>query len=68
MAKVRVKIDIQLLQTHLSAEDKRPTSEAEVLQFLRDSGFTPTGDAWTVDEKDLGQLDPAEVVEVIRLD
>jgi hypothetical protein len=68
MAKVRVRINLSLLQAHLSAEDKRPTSEAEVRQFLLDSGFAPEGDAWIVEEKDLGQVDPSEVVEVERLD
>ena len=49
------------------AADKRPISEAEVRQFLVDSGFTPDGDGWVAEEKDLGQLDPSEVMQVKRL-
>ncbi len=68
MAKVRVKIDLLLLQQHLSEADKCPTTEVEVRQFLADSGFTPLGDSWVVEEKDLGQLDPSEVLEAEALD
>ncbi|HEX4792931.1 MAG TPA: hypothetical protein VH370_04010 [Humisphaera sp.] len=65
---MRVKIDLSLLQEHLSEADKRPTTEAEVRQFLLDSGFMPLHDSWVVEEKDLGQLDPSEVLEVEALD
>lgn len=68
MSRVRVTINLSLIQSNLSTADKRPISEAEVRQFLVDSGFTPDGDGWIVEEKDLGQLDPSEVMQVKRLD
>jgi hypothetical protein len=68
MAKLRVKIDLSLLRENLSQEDRQPTSESQVRQFLLDSGFIPDGELWTVDEKDLGQLKPSEVLEVEPLE
>lgn len=62
MGKVRVQIDLLLLREHLSAADKRPISDEAVRRFLIDSGFTPDGDYWIAEEKDLGQLDPSEVL------
>ena len=68
MSRVRVTINLSLLQSSMSAADKNPVSEAEVRQFLVDSGFTPEGVCWIVEEKDLGQLDPSEVTHAKRLD
>jgi hypothetical protein len=68
MARLKVRILLPLLQVHLSNEDKVPITDGEVRQFLLDSGFTPDGEYWIVDEKDLGQLDPSEVAEAMPID
>ena len=62
MGNVKVKIDLLILRENLSAADQRPVSDEAVRQFLIDSGFIPEGDYWIVEEKDLGQLDPSEVL------
>jgi hypothetical protein len=59
----RVKINLELVQSHLAREDQREVSGEEVRRFLLDSGFQPAGDWWTVNEKALGALDPSEVSE-----
>jgi len=48
----------------MSKEEGRPLSDDEIRQWLVDAGFTPSGDRWQVAERDLGQLDPAEVKSV----
>lgn len=65
---MRVKLDLPLLRIHLAAEDQQMISEEAIRQFLIDSHFSPHNEWWIVEEKDLGQLDPSEVVEVERLD
>jgi hypothetical protein len=57
-----VEIDIAVLTAHLSKEEGRPVPEDEVRQWLSDAGFTPDGNRWIVNEADLGQLDPSEVL------
>jgi hypothetical protein len=64
----RVKINVALVQSHLSRDDRRDVSETEVLQFLRDSGFVPQGNWWIVKEAALGALDPSEVTEAEIMD
>lgn len=59
----RVRIDLALVQSHLSRDDGRDVSETEVRQFLRDSGFVQQGGWWYVNEAALGALDPSEVTE-----
>lgn len=62
--KLCVKLNIPLLRANLSKEDARDTSEAEVLLWLQAAGFIRDGEWWIVDEKDLGQVDPSEVLEI----
>ena len=56
-----VDIDLSILGAHLSKEEGRPVSEAEVRQWLLDARFRPYQRMWIVAEPDLGQLDPSEV-------
>ena len=58
----QIHIDLGLLRNNLSREEGRDVSDAEVGGWLNDSGFKPTGDGWTVEESNLGQLDPSEVI------
>ena len=62
--KLLIRIDIASLRTNMSKEEGRPLSDDEIRQWLVDAGFTPSGDRWQVAERDLGQLDPAEVKSV----
>jgi hypothetical protein len=65
MARLRVHIRLDLLRAHLSAEDRQPKSEADVLTWLGEAGFgRADGPWWLVDELDLGQLRSAEVIAV----
>ena len=66
--RLRIRIDLDLLRSNLSREDRQPKSEQEVRQFLIDSGFQPDGEFWMVEEENLGQLDPSEVSEVQPID
>ena len=60
-----VRIDLARLQANLSAQVRRPLAESEVLDWLRDAGFTRvSSDHWLVAEPDLGHLLPAEVLGV----
>jgi hypothetical protein len=59
-----VQLDLAVLREHLSREDRRAVSEAEVRRWLQDAGFTPRGDRWVVNERDLGQVEPSEVISV----
>ena len=59
--RVIVDIDLAAVAANLSKEDGRPVTEAEVLRWLFDAGFTPHGRRWIVDEPDLGQVDTSEV-------
>jgi hypothetical protein len=65
--RIEVKIDLPALIAHLSREEGRGLSQAEVLQWLEDAGFTRAGEWWAVAEADLGQLDPSEVLDVRRV-
>ena len=62
--RLRVKLNIPELIAHLTREEKRPVREDDVIQWLKDAGFTAAGDAWIVAEADLGHLDPSEVISV----
>ena len=64
MKRLRIRINLALLRANVSEADARAWSEAEVLQWLQDAGFTADGDWWIAGESDLGQLDPAEVTAV----
>jgi hypothetical protein len=56
-----IEIDIPVVVAHLSREEGRDVTEADVRQWLLDAGFTPRGGRWIVNEPDLGQMDPSEV-------
>jgi hypothetical protein len=66
--RLRVKLNVPVLIAHLTREEQRPVREDEVVRWLRDAGFTASGDAWIVAEADLGHLDPSEVISVEPLD
>jgi hypothetical protein len=75
MARLRVKLDLPAISEHLSREDARRISEQEVRTWLQEAGFTldassttAKDETWLVDEADLGQLEPTEVLAVERLD
>lgn len=56
-----VTIDLDLLRSHLAAEDEYPHSRSYVFGWLKSAGFTFIGDGtWAVREADLGQLAPEE--------
>lgn len=59
-----VKIRLGVLRSNLSRADGYDYTQAEVIQWLKDAGFSPAGESWNVSESDLGHLDPSEVVEV----
>lgn len=64
---LRVRLKLSLLILHLSREDGRKVSKAEVIQWLKDAGFKPSSrgdDYWYCLEADLGHLDPFEVLEI----
>jgi hypothetical protein len=52
---------LERLRSNLSRADGRDHTLAEVRKWLGDAGFEPAGDAWLVDQENLGQLEPAEV-------
>jgi hypothetical protein len=62
--KLLICIDIAGLGTNMSKEEGRQLSDDEIRQWLVEAGFAPSGDRWLVEERDLGQLDPAEVKSV----
>lgn len=62
--RVRIKLDIPAVVSHLSREEGRTLSTEEVLKWLSDAGFVRDGTYWTVDESDLGQVEPSEVLEI----
>ena len=64
--RLRVTIDLELLRSHLAAEDEYPHSEAYVLNWLASAGFTFVGaGTWVVREADLGQL-ACEEYEIVQ--
>jgi hypothetical protein len=69
MRRVRIKLDFAALLAHLSQQEKRQVGLEEALTWLEDAGFKREGDdRFIVAEKDLGQLDPSEVLEAEPLD
>jgi hypothetical protein len=63
-----VQINLALLREHLAAEDDQDFTEHDVRRWLGDAGFTPKGDRWVVGERDLGQLQPAEIISAQIID
>ena len=68
MKRIRIRINLDRLRANVSNADARIWSEADVLRWLCDAGFTPDGDAWLTTEADLGQLEPEEVTAVEDVD
>lgn len=63
--KFRVTVRMSLVRKNLSAADATEYTDADVRQWLADAGFEATGgDAFLVDEPNLGHLDPSEVADV----
>lgn len=60
---LRVRINLTRLRENLKA-DGCAWTDAEVQQWLRDANFIRSSECWLVDEADLGQLDPSEVISV----
>lgn len=58
-----LQLDLNRIRKHMSEEEGREVSSAEVLAWLSDAGFVETSDGWEIPEKDLGQLRPDEVIE-----
>lgn len=65
---VRIKINFPALVAHLSREEGRALPTEDVVRWLHDAGFTRDDPYWTVDEADLGHLEPNEVLEIAPLD
>jgi hypothetical protein len=65
--RLRVKLNMPALIAHLTREEQRAVSESDVVRWLKDAGFTASGDVWIVAEADLGHLDPSEVISVEAL-
>jgi hypothetical protein len=59
-----VALDLDLLAAQMADETGEPQPLSAVRQWLLDAGFTPMGDRWVVAERELGQLDPSEVLSV----
>jgi len=69
LRRIRVKINLSALLAHLSREEGRAVSRDQATQWLSDAGFSHSDDDfWLVDENDLGQLDPSEVLEISSID
>jgi hypothetical protein len=60
----RIRINLELLRENVSKAEGRVWSNAEVLQWLHDAGFTRAGEWWITEEANLGQLEPEEVIAV----
>jgi hypothetical protein len=61
--KLFVQLDLDLIRRNLGREDGgREVSEAQVRAWLVDAGFEPWGEGWLVNEPDLGQVEPSEVI------
>ena len=59
---VRVKLDV--LRANLSSADRTRYTRADARRWLAESGFTPAGPWWRVNESDLW-LEPSEVSEAV---
>ena len=59
---VRLKVNMPVLIENLSREERGAVRENDVVRWLKDAGFTASGDAWLVAEANLGHLDPSEVI------
>jgi hypothetical protein len=60
--KFRVRINLDAVRRSISKADRCALSVAEFEQLLHDSGFTQDGEHWIVAERDLGLLEPHEVL------
>ena len=61
--RLRIRLNWPLLIANMSKQEGRDMTRGEVEQWLRDAGFRQEGDeSWIVNEPDLGQLDPEEVI------
>ncbi len=61
--KFRIRLNWPLILRDMSKEEGRPVPQQEVIDLLKQSGFSQDGDYWVAEESSLGLLDPAEVLE-----
>ncbi|HEY7091389.1 MAG TPA: hypothetical protein VH518_25050 [Tepidisphaeraceae bacterium] len=66
--RIRVKINVPVLISHLAREEGKAVTQDQALKWLVDAGFARDGEYWEVREADLGQLDPSEVLDVKPVD
>jgi hypothetical protein len=66
--RLRVTLRMASLRRNLSLADGTAYTEQQVRKWLADAGFVLDGNHWLVYEGNLGQLDPAEVIEVSAAD
>ncbi len=58
-----VELDLEKIRQTLSRDDRTDYPLEYVRNWLADAGFVPHGpDRWLVRERDLGQVDPSEVL------
>ena len=60
----RIRIDQQALRRKLERDDREHIPDAQLLCHLIDAGFHPDAGEWIVQEKDLGFLEPDEVLSI----
>jgi hypothetical protein len=58
----RIRINRELLRTHLEREDREYVSDARMHRQLIEAGFRQDGEHWIVLERNLGFLQPEEVI------
>jgi hypothetical protein len=67
--RLRVRLDLPAIATHLSKENEKMISIEEVVRWLQDANFVRQDETyWIVSEPDLGQVNPSEVLEVMPLE
>ena len=60
-----VKIDLDLVRSRMSAADEATYSREDAGRFLADAGFRSLDGYWTVEEGQLGHVEPDEVSHVL---
>jgi hypothetical protein len=60
----RVKLDLAVIRKHLSREEGRAVNAQQTKRWLQEAGFAAVGTEWEVNEPDLGQVQPSEVLEI----
>jgi hypothetical protein len=64
-----VRIDLAALTANLGREDRQQYPRQKVLRWLAEAGFKAVAPGhWTVEEQDLGHLQPSEVLHAELVD